>query len=561
MTGHPDYTAHIYEGHGYLPVGWWFVIFTPIISALIYGPILARWGEEARGSGIPEVMLAVRRQGGRIGGHIAIVKIICSSLTLGGGGSVGREGPVVQTGASIGSWIAQILRLPRNTMIVMAGCGAGAGVAATYNAPLSGTVFALEAILVTVNTQTIGLVVICSVSSAVTAKILLGDRIILSIPSDLAVAATSDMVWVALIGIIAGLIGVLFSKTMFGFSDLYARFYRGPTWAKPIVGACILGPMLLVFPYMYGLGYPIQLNVLNGNYSLWFLVYLLAGRIIMTSLTIGFGGSGGVFAPSLFNGACLGAFIGTLVTPISSTSIATYGVIGMGAGFAGAARLPLSAVLIIVEMTGQYSLILPLMLATAFATVVSRFLSRKTIFTEKLARRGANLDDPVYSTLMASRTAKQFMSEPPLVLSQDTTISEAAAIMRTSHSPAAPIVRDEEHPLFVGCVSPLMIARAQQRGLSPYTPLSELKLDKTHVRDSFLPSRILRTVLDSPLQAVPVLHEGELVGWISQEDLIRLVYLQQTHAIEQREAQSSWGSRMLKRWEEKHPHPNSKATG
>lgn len=553
MTGYSDYSEHIYEGHGYLPIGWWFIAVVPIISALIYGPILARWGEDARGSGIPEVMLAVRRQGGRIPGRIAFIKIICASLTLGGGGSVGREGPVVQVGASVGSWIAQVFKLPKNTIILMAGCGAGAGVAAMFNAPLAGAIFALEAILVSISAKAIGLVAISSVCAAVTGQLLLGQRLIVTLPTDLKLLATTDMFWVAILGVICGFIGFIFQKTLYGMSDIIARIYKGPAWAKPVVGSLMLGPLLLVFPYVYGLAYPVQLDVLTGKFTLIFLAYLIFARIFMTSVTIGWGGSGGVFGPSLFIGACVGAFVGQAVAPYAASSPSLFGVIGMGALFAGAARVPLSAVLLILEMTGQYSLILPLMLAVAFATAVSRFFTRKTIYTEKLARKGARLDDPINETLLASRPATKFMVDPPAVLDGVTTVAEASAIMHANGDSALPVVKSDDDPQFIGCVSPLMLAQATQDGLDPLTQLSELSLDKTHVSTSALPSHVMKAILESPMEAVPVIDKGDVVGWVSQHDLVQLMYRDQRRALRERDQQSSWGLRMQRKWQQRHP--------
>lgn len=549
FTGYTDYTDHVYESHGYLPIPWWFIAFTPLIASLIYGPILARWGEQARGSGIPEVMLAVRRQGGRIPGRIAFIKIIAASLTLGGGGSVGREGPVVQVGASVGSWIAQVFRQPKQTIIIMAGCGAGAGVAAMFNAPLAGAIFALEAILVSINARTIGLVAISSVGAAVTGQLLIGDRLMITIPKDLQLVSNTDMFFVAILGILAGLLGVIFQKTQYGIGDIINKLYDGPAWAKPVVGSLIIGPLLLIFPYVYGLAYPVQMKALTGQFTVVFLLYLIFARILMTSLTIGWGGSGGVFGPSLFIGACLGAAMGQIVDPWTASSPEIFGVIGMGALFAGAARTPLSAVLLILEMTGQYSLIIPMMLAVAFATAVSRFLTRKTIYTEKLARQGANLDDPVHDTLLARQKVTQFMTDPPAVLDGSMTLAEASEAMHVAGGTPLPVVRSDDDPLFIGSISPLMVARAQQAKRPDETPIKDLKLNRTYVRPTALPSKVMRTILDSPMEAVPVVREGELIGWVSQHDLVELLYRQQRRALNASEAQSSWGLRMQRRWQ------------
>lgn len=542
MTGYTDYTEHIGQPHGWLHVGVWFLIFVPAISGLIYGPMIARWAPSARGHGIPEVMLAVRRKGGKIPGRVAIVKILASALTIGGGGSAGREGPIVQVGAALGSWLSGVIGLPKNTVILLAACGAAGGIAATFNAPLAGAVFALELILTTFNAYTFGMAVLSSVSASVVAHIFLGGEAIITIPTDLTLASDKDLVFVAIIGVIGCAVGLTFTKLLYFVEDVIDFFYNWPEWLRPAVGGLIVGALLLIWPQQYGSGYPIQLNVLEHSYTIGFIVFLLVGRMIATSITIGMGGSGGVFAPTLFMGACAGAAFGQAIEGLTATSSATYGVICMGAAFAGASRAPITAVLIIVEMTGQYNLILPIMLAVVLATALSRFLTRKTIYTTKLIRRGDSLDDPVEHTLIGNTTAAQIMGDPPTIIAATTSLREAATVLRTTNLASVPVVDPDRR--FVGCISQLMIAQARSEGVPGDQRVDQLPMARDAIAFDAQTESVLHTLINAQASGLPVVRDEHVVGWISQRDMVSRVYRQYRRALDAKNSQTSWGSRM-----------------
>lgn len=400
MTGSADW-ARTGGPNGHTGWGTWFVIGVPVVSALLYGPLVQRFAPSARGHGIPEVMLALARKGGRIPGRVAVVKLLASALTIGGGGSAGREGPIVQVGASLASAIASALALPPRRVVLLAACGGAGGIAATFHAPLAGAVFGLEVLLAQFSAEAFGYVVISSVAASVVARAVDGARPLVDIGRSLTFPSQSDMVWVALIGLVAGLSGLAFSKMLYGVEDVIDAAWSRlslPEWARPAVGGLLLGLLLWAFPSLYGSGQSVQIEALRGGLTISTLLLLALGRAIATSWTIGIGGSGGVFAPTLFIGAMVGCAAGQALSPMTSASPAVFGVVGMGAAFAGAARAPMTAVLIIVEMTGQYALILPMMLAVVLATAASRFLTRSTIYTEKLLRRGDWEVDPAESS-------------------------------------------------------------------------------------------------------------------------------------------------------------------
>ena len=547
-TGFTEYTTHIGSPHGvwgWAP--WLFLLLSPALAGAVYGPLIQRFAPSAKGHGIPEVMLAVRRKGGRIPGRVAVVKIVSSALTIGSGGSAGREGPIVQVGASLGSTIASWLGMPVSRVVLLASCGSAAGIAATFHAPLAGAVFALEVILTEFTAETFGFVVLSAVSSSMVARILQGDEMVVRVASDLSFASQTDMWWVALLGLVAGMCGLGFSKLLYACEDaidwLWART-RLPQWARPAVLGLVLGAGLVAFPYMFGSGYPLEEDAIAGNFSVAFLLALMLGRALYTAFTIGMGGSGGVFAPTLFIGAMAGAAFGDVVSPLSASPVGVFAVVGMGAAFAGAARAPMTAVLIIVEMTGQFSLILPMMLAVVIATGASRFLTRATIYTEKLRRRGDVLDDPVEGTLLGTRVASQWMTHAPEVLAASASVASALSALRRTKESALPVV---DGGRFVGLVSSLRLAELTQEGGSLDSPLSALPLIDEAVPDSAPPTKVLEALRRTGLQALPVLdNQRRVVGWVSERDLVDRMYRDQRRAIAAR-TQTSWGSRLKER--------------
>ena len=547
-TGFTEYTTHIGSPHGvwgWAP--WLFLLLSPALAGAVYGPLIQRFAPSAKGHGIPEVMLAVRRKGGRIPGRVAVVKIVSSALTIGSGGSAGREGPIVQVGASLGSTIASWLGMPVSRVVLLASCGSAAGIAATFHAPLAGAVFALEVILTEFTAETFGFVVLSAVSSSMVARILQGEEMVVRVASDLSFASQTDMWWVALLGLVAGMCGLGFSKLLYACEDaidwLWART-RLPQWARPAVLGLVLGAGLVAFPYMFGSGYPLEEDAIAGNFSVAFLLALMLGRALYTAFTIGMGGSGGVFAPTLFIGAMAGAAFGDVVSPLSASSVGVFAVVGMGAAFAGAARAPMTAVLIIVEMTGQFSLILPMMLAVVIATGASRFLTRATIYTEKLRRRGDVLDDPVEGTLLGTRVASQWMTHAPEVLAASASVASALSALRRTKESALPVV---DGGRFVGLVSSLRLAELTQEGGSLDSPLSDLPLIDEAVPDGAPPTKVLEALRRTGLQALPVLdNQRRVVGWVSERDLVDRMYRDQRRAIAAR-TQTSWGSRLKER--------------
>ncbi len=397
-TGHIQFGQQGRVPSAHLPwLGLAFFVVIPVIGGLLYGPLIYNWAREARGHGVPEVMVAVADNGGRIRPQVSVVKALASALCIGTGGSVGREGPIVQIGSALASSLGQWVKMPGNRLRILVACGAAGGISATFNAPITGVFFGVEIILREFSIEAIFTVMLSAMAADLLSRQFLGSAPFLSgLPPGIALHRLTSYLLIAALAVIAALIGLAFAKILYATEDLCDKVWGNrPEWARPAAGGILLGLLLLVIPQLYGVGYPVMYKAVGGSYALWFLIVLAAGKIIACSLTIGIGGSGGVFAPSLFIGAtsgmAFGEIAGHLLGPAAGQP-ALYAVVAMGAVFASAARAPLTSLASVVEMTGDYTLTLPVMLAVAIATATSRALSYGTIYTIKLLRRGIDID-------------------------------------------------------------------------------------------------------------------------------------------------------------------------
>ncbi len=421
-TGHADFGQQGRVPSLHLPwLGVAFFVVVPVVGGLLYGPLIYRFAREARGHGVPEVMIAVAEQGGRIRPQVAGVKALASALCIGVGGSVGREGPIVQIGSAIASSLGQWVRMPENRLRILVACGAAGGISATFNAPITGVFFGVEIILREFSIEAIFTVMLSAMLADVVGRAFLGGApFFTQIAPGIGVTDPADYLLVALLAVVAGLLGLAFKSVLYGIEDLCDRAWRNrPEWARPAVGGVLLGVLLLALPQMYGVGYPVMYAAFAGNYALWFLVLLAAAKMVAAGLSIGIGGSGGVFAPSLFVGATAGMAFGGIAAHLLGPAAgqpALYALAGMGAVFASAARAPLTSLASVVEMTGDYSVTLPVMLSVAIATTVSRAVSYGTIYTTKLLRRGTDIDAPNPYNALSELTVADAMRRLPAPL-------------------------------------------------------------------------------------------------------------------------------------------------
>lgn len=373
-------------------LGGYYVVLIPALGGLLVGPLVYFFAREAKGHGVPEVMEAVALRGGRIRPIVGLIKALASSFCIGTGGSVGREGPIVQIGSAWGSALGQWLHFSDERIRNLVACGAAGGIAATFNAPIAGVIFALEVILQEFSVSNFSTVVISSVTASVIGRVVLGNTPAFPVPS-YSLMSVWELGLYAVLGLLAGLVSVGFVFLLYKAEDLFDA-WKFPEYLKPAVGGLALGMVGLRLPQVFGVGYETIGNTLLNPSGVTLLLALLLAKILATSITLGSGGSGGVFAPSLFMGAMLGGTFGVMahgLFPSVTASGGAYALVGMAAVFAGAARAPITAILILFEMSNDYRIILPLMLSTVISTVLAEHLSRESVYTLKLARRGIRL--------------------------------------------------------------------------------------------------------------------------------------------------------------------------
>jgi CIC family chloride channel protein len=526
FSGHADYSA---AGHAPNPIapwlGPWFVVLAPAIGGLLYGPLIYRYAREARGHGVPEVMLAVVERGGRIRPPVAVVKSLASAICIGSGGSVGREGPIVQIGSALGSALGQWLRLPEPRLKLLLACGAAGGISATFNAPIAGVLFALELILRDFEAESFGVVVLASVTADVIGRAAFGPAAFLSLPP-FALRSLAEYGLYAGLGLCAAVVGVGFIRVLYGLEDLADRLWRGPEWLRPAVGGLALGLLLLALPQMYGVGYPVLEQAIRGQYAVGLLLLFLVGKMLATSLTIAIGGSGGVFAPGLFIGAMLGTAYGGVMHAIWPELVGpagAYGLVGMGAVFAAAARAPMTAVIIIFELTGEYQIILPLMFAIALAAGIGNLLSRDTIYTLKLWRRGIDISRSVARTLMHTLTVGEAMRPVPSSVEQRVPLGEIIGRFGEDGTEAIPVVDGSGR--YRGAVLAREVERSLRDGDGHVTVADVARELPTLRADEDLEHALAVLVrADAPgLPVVDSAHDA-VIGWLTHADVLRLYH-------------------------------------
>ena len=518
------------------------IVLIPALGGLAAGPLINKFAREAKGHGVPEVMQAIVRRGGRIPPPVVVVKALASAACIGSGGSAGREGPIVQIGSAIGSVVGQLLHLSDERIRSLVACGSAAGIAAVFNAPIAGTIFAMEVILGQFTTAYFGNVVICAVTASIVSRQFLGNHPAFTVPSYTMVSPW-EILFYAVLGLFAAFVAWLFVTGLYWFEDLFDD-WKFPNALKPAVGGLLLGALALVLPDTLGSGLEFIEQAINGD-LLWPLMAMLVfGKMLATNFTLGSGNSGGVFAPSLFVGAMLGGAFGTLVHavfPDISATPGAYALVGMAALFAAATHAPITGIIIVFEMSGDYRLILPLMFATVLSTLVSERLRRENIYTLKLARRGIRLARGRDIDVMQSVLVGETMTIKPDTVRVDMSLKELGQAFYDTHHHGFPVL-DVEGNLF-GLVTIQDLQRAKERG----------PIDGLDVRDIATKS-VLVAYPDEPvwvaLQRLGVRGVGRLpvverknpkrmVGAIRRQDIVKAYKIALTNQsdIQQRQEQ------------------------
>jgi CIC family chloride channel protein len=381
------------EGTDLLPVvqetSWSWRITAPALGGLLVGPLIYFVAREAKGHGVPEVMESVVIRGGVIRPRVVVVKALASAISIGSGGSVGREGPIVQIGSALGSTLGQLLRVSTRQLRTLVGCGAAGGIAAAFNAPIAGALFAVEILLGDFGVPQFSPIVISSVVATVVSRHFLGDFPAFEVPK-YHLVSPFELVPYVVVGVIGGLVALAFISVLYASEAMFERL-RMPEYAKPVLGGLLVGVIGIGLPEVFGVGYGTINAALAGTAPAALLAVLVAAKMVATSITLASGGSGGVFAPSLFLGAMTGGFLGTTIHgwfPAWTATSGAYALVAMGAVVGAATHAPITAIIIIFELTGDYRIIPPLMTACVISTLIATLLREDSIYTLKLRLRG-----------------------------------------------------------------------------------------------------------------------------------------------------------------------------
>lgn len=369
---------------------WWHLLLVPTLGGLLVGLLVHRLMPGRRPQAVAEVIEAAALKGGRMSLTTGVKAAVVSAISLGVGGSAGREGPVVHLGATIGSHLARRLHLGRRQMRMLLGCGVAAGVAASFNAPIAGVFFALEVVVGHYALSTFAPIVIASVMGTLVSRMHYGNFPAFILPGAQIDVSFWEFPAFALLGLTAAVAALLFMNAIL-FSGWCFERTRLPSWSRPAIGGLLVGAIALEFPHVLGVGYEATDAALQERYGLALLLALVVAKTAATAITLGAGFGGGVFSPSLFVGAMVGGAFGLVagsVFPELASTQGAYTIVGMGAVAGAVLGAPISTILIVFEMTGDYALTIALMIATAIASLIVQQLHGHSFFTWQLARRG-----------------------------------------------------------------------------------------------------------------------------------------------------------------------------
>ncbi|MEJ2104932.1 MAG: chloride channel protein, partial [Ignavibacteriaceae bacterium] len=442
-----EISALSFQGEGnilenIMNTSWYWILIIPAIGGIIVGPIIYFLAPEAKGHGVPEVMQALLLKGGNIRARVAFIKTIASSISIGTGGSVGREGPIIQIGSSLGSMIGQFLRVPSKRLKTLVGCGAAAGIAAAFNAPIAGALFAVEIILMDFAIAQFSPIVIASVMATVVSHTFTGKFAAFEVPKYQLVSPQEIGLYFVL-GALAGVVSYLFIKLLYWCEDLFDNKMKLPEYVNPAIGGLLVGAIALFFPQVMGVGYD-TINVALYGKMVWYVaVALIFAKILATSVTLGSGGSGGIFAPSLFMGAMLGYFFGYVVHSLFPNITATpgaYALVAMGGLVAGTTRAPITAIIIVFELTNDYSIILPLMVTCIISLILSSRLTRESIYTLKLLLRNIGIKEGMEVNVMESLFVKELVRTDVDAIADSENFNQVVNKILKGKSPELPVV-------------------------------------------------------------------------------------------------------------------------
>ena len=412
----------------------WRRLLFPVVGSLGICYLLFRYFPNARGSGVPQTKVALYARDGRILLRTVLGKFFCTSATLASGIPLGREGPSVQVGAGIASVLGRRLGLRSEKVKALLPVGAAAAIAAAFNTPLAAVLFSLEEIMGDLHASVLGSVVLASATSWLVLRLLLGNNPLFKVPQYQLVHPLEFGVY-ALLGVAGGLVSVAFTKLLLGMRQRFLRFPLKTVWFQPVAGGLLVGVMGWFVPQVLGVGYGYVGDALNGRMALNLMVLLVVLKLLAVTTSYASGNAGGIFGPALFIGAMLGGTVGAVahhLLPAQTATPGAYALVGMGAVFAGIVRAPMTSVVMIFEMTQDYAVIVPLMIANLVSLFISSRLQREPIYDALAVQDGIHLPTAETRRRRDNRQIARIMRAAPESLPSEMTVKEALQKMASS---------------------------------------------------------------------------------------------------------------------------------
>ena len=508
---------------GTLDIPWYLILILPAVGGILISPIVTRWAPEIKGSGIPEVMEGVSVRGGRVRRRVAPLKALAAAICIGTGGSAGREGPIVHVGAAIGSAIARFFRSTAGHTRTYVGCGAAAGIAATFNTPFAGVLFAAEVILRDFHLARFSPIVVASVVAVLVSHGFIGNFPAIAVPRFDLVSYWELISYLA-IGLASALVSVLFIRAMEDGWRVLPRL-GVPAPLRPAAGGLVVGIIALAVPQVLGVGYETINDCLAGHMGLWLALAVLVAKLAATVATLASGGSGGVFAPCLVMGGLIGHVIGQAtgaIAPDMAAAPQAYALVAMGAMVAAATRAPISAVLMIFEMSNRFEVILPLMVACVPATLLSALLKRDSVYVAKLTFRGVDLTHMRDPNVLKGVRVEDVRRERVPHIAPAAPLDEVFDLfLKTDHTLAFVVDEDQQAHGYIEArdLRPVLSDRDVLTGLLVAADLASPL--KGHLEQGDELTKASQALGMSGLEALPVVdRQGRVVGDVSQRDVL-----------------------------------------
>jgi CIC family chloride channel protein len=500
----------------------WRRLLFPVAGSLGIGYLLYRFFPNARGSGVPQTKAALYAREGRITLRTVVGKFFCTSVTLASGIPLGREGPSVQVGAGIGSVLGRMLGLSNEQVKKLIPVGAAAAIAAAFNTPLAAVVFALEEIMGDLNAPLMGGVVLASATAWVVLRLLLGDHPLFKVPQYHLVSPAEFAVY-AVLGVAGGLVSAIFAKLLLGIRARFLRLPQNTAWVHPLAGGLLVGAMGWFVPQVLGVGYGFVGDALNGNMAVRLMLVLLVLKLFAVTVSYGSGNAGGIFGPSLFLGAMLGGAVGTAAHhffPASTALPGAYALVGMGAVFAGVVRAPMTSVLIIFEMTQDYAVIVPLMIANLVSLFVAALLQHEPIYEALAVQDGIHLPTAATRQRPGQRLAAGVMRAASQLLPAEITVGEALERISASEFTTWPVIDQRG---VIGVIDVARLEKEQKEGADK--KLGELLNDPVfpHVHADQGLDLALERMGANNLDVLPVVNRAnvhQLEGVVTLKDVL-----------------------------------------